>query len=144
MLRIGSFVLLVSGLLACGHRPQFEVTEGVVAACLDGAEIASFLEVETAKVPLILAAWRDPGVLVRSRSYEPFIVQITHFLSEPLDLGDREAARRDPRVLASLHKQIWGECQAFLSAAVKRRSRYSDRVDRVIRSAERQLQRFGL
>ncbi|HZR82347.1 MAG TPA: 1-acyl-sn-glycerol-3-phosphate acyltransferase [Candidatus Binatia bacterium] len=78
-----------------------------------------------------------PGVL-------PLPVRLTHVIAEPLDLGDRERARRDPDALAALHERVWGECQHFLDRVVAGRARYSDRVDRSIRAAEQLLQGLGL
>ena len=76
--------------------------------------------------------------------FVPLPVRITHFLSSPLDLGDRAATARDPDAIASLHEKLWGECQQFLDNAVRRRSRYSDSLVRSLRAAQRQLQRWGV
>jgi hypothetical protein len=73
----------------------------------------------------------------------PFPVRLTHLLSDPLDLGDRERARRDPAALAELHARVWGECQRFLDAALRRRRRHSDGLDRAVRGAQRALQSLG-
>jgi hypothetical protein len=78
-----------------------------------------------------------PGLL-------PLPVRITHLLSHPLDLGDRERARRDPAALAELHRRVAAECQAFLDAALRRRRRHSDPLDRAVRAAQRGLQRLGV
>ncbi len=74
----------------------------------------------------------------------PLPVRIVHDLSPPLDLGDREAARRDPQVLVALQHRVWGECQAYLDRAVARREHRAPCVDRVVRSVERILQRTGI
>jgi len=78
-----------------------------------------------------------PGIL-------PFPVQVTHVVSRPLDLADRERALGDPEALRVLHRRVWGECQAFLDAAVAARERYTYMADRAVRSGERLLQRLGL
>ena len=74
----------------------------------------------------------------------PWPVHLTHVVSEPIVLGDRARARRDPKALAALHESVWAECQAFLDGWVKRRGRYSDGLDRSIRSMQALLQRAGL
>ena len=76
--------------------------------------------------------------------FVPLPVRITHFLSQPLDLGDRAAAARDPEALAALHDKLWGQCQQFLDAAVRHRSRYTDALDRSLRAAQKRLQRWGV
>ena len=65
-------------------------------------------------------------------------------IAKPLDLGDRERAHRDPEALAELHGRVWNDCQRFLDRVVANRARYSDALDRSIRSAERLLERIGL
>jgi len=74
----------------------------------------------------------------------PLPVRLTHVLSGPLDLGDREAARRDPGAFARLHERVWHDCQRFLDDAVAARDEYSDPLDRSVRRAEQLLQRFRL
>lgn len=74
----------------------------------------------------------------------PLPVRLTHVVSPPLDLGDRDAARHDPEVLAALHLQVWEDCQNFLDAAVARRHRDTDLLDRVVRGGEQVLQQLGL
>jgi hypothetical protein len=74
----------------------------------------------------------------------PLPVRLTHVVSQPLDLGDRAAARRDPEVLAALHLQIWEHCQNYLDAAVARCRRDTDLLDRVVRGGEQVLQQLGL
>jgi 1-acyl-sn-glycerol-3-phosphate acyltransferase len=74
----------------------------------------------------------------------PLPVRITHLVSQRLDLGDRERARRDPAALAELHARVWQGCQAFLDAAVRRRSRHSDPLDRAVRAAQRRLRALGV
>jgi hypothetical protein len=74
----------------------------------------------------------------------PLPVRLTHVIARPLDLGDRERARRDPRAFANLHEQVWSDCQRFLDRVVADRARYSDRLDGAVRGAERLLQGIGL
>jgi hypothetical protein len=74
----------------------------------------------------------------------PLPVRLTHVIARPLDLGDRERARRDPRTFADLHDRVWSDCQRFLDRVVADRERYSDRLDRTVRGAERLLQSIGL
>lgn len=74
----------------------------------------------------------------------PLPVQLTHDVSPPLDLGDREAARRDPSALDALHARVWAECQAFLDAAVARRARGAPCTDRLVRGVERVLEAAGV
>ena len=74
----------------------------------------------------------------------PWPVRLTHVVSEPIVLGDRERARRDPEALTALHESVWAECQAFLDGQVKRRDEHSDALDGAIRSVQALLQRAGL
>jgi len=74
----------------------------------------------------------------------PLPVRVTHVIAKPLDLGDRERARRDPQALEALHARVWSECQQFLDRVVADRERHSDALDRSIRGAEGLLRRFGL
>ena len=74
----------------------------------------------------------------------PLPVRITHVVSEPLDLSDRERARRDPRAFEALHADISERCQKLLDAAVARRDDETDLLDRAVRGAERLLQRVGV
>lgn len=74
----------------------------------------------------------------------PLPVQITHVVSPPLELGDRELARRSKRALRELHERVWHECQALLDREVAHRGRHSDWLDRGVRGAESLLQRLGL
>jgi len=74
----------------------------------------------------------------------PLPVRVTHVIAKPLDLGDRERARRDPQALDALHARVWSECQQFLDRVVADRERHSDTLDRSIRGAQALLQRFGL
>jgi 1-acyl-sn-glycerol-3-phosphate acyltransferase len=78
-----------------------------------------------------------PGLL-------PFPVRITHQVSEPLDLGDRRLALRDPEALEELHHRVWITCQRFLDAAVARRHHHGDLLDGGIRSLQRVLQQLGV
>ena len=78
-----------------------------------------------------------PGLL-------PLPVRLTHVISPPLDLGDRERGRREPEALAELHARVWSDCQRFLDRVVASRAEYSDALDRSIRGAERLLQGTGL
>ena len=74
----------------------------------------------------------------------PLPVRLTHVIARPLDLGDREQARQDPRAFADLHARVWSDCQRFLDRVVADRARHSDRLDRAVRGAERMLQGLGL
>jgi len=74
----------------------------------------------------------------------PFPVRLTHVVSRPLDLGDREAASRDEGALDALHARVWAECQRFLDGAVARRERDSDLVDRLVRGGQQRLRSLGL
>jgi hypothetical protein len=78
-----------------------------------------------------------PGILA-------FPVRLTHVFSQPLDLGDRERARSDPKALDKLHARVWRECQNFLKRAVARRQRDSDWLDGGIRSTQRVLHHLGI
>lgn len=73
----------------------------------------------------------------------PLPVQITHVISEPIDLGDRAAALRDRRALARLHGRVWRESQAFLDRCVTERERHASWLDRAVRGGERVLQSLG-
>ena len=73
-----------------------------------------------------------------------FPVQITHVVSKPLDLGDRQAARRSRAALVTLHQRVAEECQQLLDAAVARRERTAPLLDRTVRAGERWLQRIGV
>jgi 1-acyl-sn-glycerol-3-phosphate acyltransferase len=66
----------------------------------------------------------------------PLPVQLTHFLSPPLELADRAEALRTPHQLAALHELLWKQCQVFLDGVVARREEFSDRLDRLVRAAE--------
>jgi hypothetical protein len=109
--------------------------------------------------PAALLAWANAGDAERYRGARltfgllgphllpgvfPLPVRLTHVVSRPLDLGDRVAAVRDPEVLAALHLRVWEECQNLLDAAVARRHRDADLVDRVVRGGEEVLQQLGL
>jgi 1-acyl-sn-glycerol-3-phosphate acyltransferase len=74
----------------------------------------------------------------------PLPARLTHVIARPLDLGDREQARQDDRAFADLHARVWSDCQRFLDRVVTDRARYSDRLDRAVRGAERLLQGIGL
>ena len=74
----------------------------------------------------------------------PLPVRITQLVSEPLDLGDRERARRDPRVFEALHEEVRERCQKLLDVAVSQRDEEGDWLDGTIRSGQRMLQRLGL
>lgn len=74
----------------------------------------------------------------------PFPVQITHVVSKPLDLGDRDAARRSRAALVRLHRRVVAECQALLDEAVSQRERDAPLLDRAIRGGERIAQRIGI
>jgi hypothetical protein len=85
----------------------------------------------------VLGAHLVPGLF-------PLPVRLTHVIAKPLDLGDREQARRDPQALEALHARVWSECQQFLDRVVADRERHSDALDGSIRSAQGLLQRLGL
>ena len=85
----------------------------------------------------LLGAHLLPGVF-------PLPVQVTHVVSPPLPLVDRESARRDPDAFAALHRSVSDTCQRFLDRAVEERGRYSDTLDRAIRAGEYLLQRSGI
>jgi len=74
----------------------------------------------------------------------PLPVRITQVVSEPLELGDRERARRDERAFAALHAELHERCQKLLGLAVARRDEAGDPLDRLIRGAQGLLQRIGL
>ena len=73
----------------------------------------------------------------------PFPVRLTHVVSPPLDLGDRERALRDPRAMEVLHQQAWQECQKFLDRAVANRDQHTDLLDRGVRGLQSLLHRLG-
>jgi hypothetical protein len=73
----------------------------------------------------------------------PLPVQITHVLSDPLDLGDREEALRDRRALSRLHRRVWRQCQQFLHDTVRAREHDAPLIDRAVRGGQRVLQRLG-
>jgi hypothetical protein len=85
----------------------------------------------------LLGAHVVPGVA-------PLPVRVTHVVSKPLALGDRERASADPKHLSRLHADVWEECQKFLDAAVAARDAQSDWLDRTVRAAQRGLQRLGI
>ncbi len=74
----------------------------------------------------------------------PMPVRITHHVSEPIALGDREAARTDLAALEVLHRRVRGRCQSFLTGAVNRERAQGDRIDRGVRGVYRLLNGFGL
>jgi 1-acyl-sn-glycerol-3-phosphate acyltransferase len=74
----------------------------------------------------------------------PLPVRLTHVIAKPLDLGDRERALNGPAAFEDLHARVWRECQKFLDTVVANRRRYSDPLDRSIRSGQRLLQSIGL
>jgi hypothetical protein len=74
----------------------------------------------------------------------PLPVRIRHVVSEPLDLGDRERARRDPHAFDALHCDVGERCQKLLDLAVERREEDADLLDRTLRGGQRWLQRLGL
>ena len=75
-----------------------------------------------------------PGIL-------PFPVRVTHVISPPLDL-DPELDPDDPEAVARAQLGLWAESQALLDEAV--RTRESDPLDGVCRSAMSWLQRLGV
>ena len=74
----------------------------------------------------------------------PLPVRLTHVIGDPIDLGDRDRARRDPHAFADLHARVWRDCQGFLDRVVADRARYSDHVDGAVRGMERLLHSIGL
>jgi len=72
----------------------------------------------------------------------PLPVRLTHVLSEPLDLGDRERALADPEAFDALHARVWLSCQRFLDHAVAERE--SDPLDRLVRGGQQRLRSLGL
>lgn len=74
----------------------------------------------------------------------PLPVQLTHVFSDPIDLGDREEAQRDPDALGRLHDRVWERCQSFLDEAVAAREQYADPLDRTTRSLANGLHSLGL
>jgi hypothetical protein len=49
----------------------------------------------------------------------PLPVQITHVVSRPFDLGDREAARHSRSALAELQRHIWDQSQSLLTRCTR-------------------------
>jgi 1-acyl-sn-glycerol-3-phosphate acyltransferase len=74
----------------------------------------------------------------------PLPVRLTHAVSRPLELGDRDKAKRDPEALVELHRSVWQQCQTFLDEAVARRDRTADALDRAVRTGQRLLHRIGI
>jgi hypothetical protein len=74
----------------------------------------------------------------------PLPVQITHVVSDPVDLGDRTQARSSESSLRALHRHVWDECQALLDRAVAKERSRADLADRATRKAERALRRLGI
>jgi hypothetical protein len=74
----------------------------------------------------------------------PLPVRLTHVVAEPLDMGDRRRARRDPAAFARLHERVWADCQTVLDRAVRARDRYTDVLDRAVRGIARGLHQLGL
>jgi hypothetical protein len=76
----------------------------------------------------------------------PFPSKITHVVSEPLDLGDRARALRDPAAFAELHKRVCAECQTLLDAAVAQygTQKSTSIVARGVRAGHALLRRIGL
>jgi hypothetical protein len=91
-------------------------------------------------MPLRLGLLGTPHVLP---GVFPVPVRITHFISEPLDLGDRDQALANPDALRELHGRVWRHCQGLLDVAVRQRAGYSDLLDQTIRSGQRVLQYLG-
>lgn len=73
----------------------------------------------------------------------PFPVQLTHHVSEPLDLGDRERALHDEAALSELHEDVWAHCQTFLDSAVDHERDRSDCLDRTVRAYTGMLAKIG-
>jgi 1-acyl-sn-glycerol-3-phosphate acyltransferase len=74
----------------------------------------------------------------------PMPVEITHVVSEPLQLGDRAMALRQPSAMRELHTSIWGRCQKLLDDAVQECRRDAGTLDRAIRGGYALLRRSGL
>jgi hypothetical protein len=74
----------------------------------------------------------------------PLPVRLTHVVSRPLDLGDRQRALSDPAAFDALHHLVCVECQSLLDAAVQRERRKADVIDRGVRSVQGLLRRCGV
>jgi 1-acyl-sn-glycerol-3-phosphate acyltransferase len=74
----------------------------------------------------------------------PFPVQLTHVVSEPLDLGERERALHDERAFEELHAHVWSRCQRFLDRAVGRQRGRADWLDRGVRACAGLARTLGL
>jgi hypothetical protein len=74
----------------------------------------------------------------------PLPVRLTHVISEPLEIGDRARAARNPAAFVELHERVWSECQSFLDRAVRARGRFTDVIDRTVRGVERYVHDLGL
>jgi 1-acyl-sn-glycerol-3-phosphate acyltransferase len=74
----------------------------------------------------------------------PFPVQLTHVVSEPLDLGQRDRALRDEAAFEDLHAYVWSRCQHFLDRAVGRQRGRADCLDRGVRACAGLARTFGL
>jgi len=73
----------------------------------------------------------------------PFPVKITHVISPPIDLGDRQAALHDRRAMARLHRRVEKDCQDFLDRAVAARDESAPLVDRAVRAGQQLLRGIG-
>ena len=71
-------------------------------------------------------------------------VQITHVVSEPIDLGNRALALKSRAALLRLHRRVAAHCQLLLNAAVAQRDTDAPLLDRTVRAGERLLQRIGV
>jgi 1-acyl-sn-glycerol-3-phosphate acyltransferase len=74
----------------------------------------------------------------------PLPVQLTHFVSPPLRLNNRQLARHDLEAFARLHASVWRTCQRFLDRHVRSARQRADLADRAVRGAQHLLHRVGL
>lgn len=74
----------------------------------------------------------------------PLPVQITHVVSQPLELGNRKAALADPGAFDALHRRVNARCQSSLTRAVNRERSRADLLDRGVRRVGSLLRGFGL
>jgi len=74
----------------------------------------------------------------------PFPAQITHVVSDPLDLGDRARALSDEATFGALHERVWDRCQTLLDDAVRARPADDSLADLGVRAGHAVLRRLGL
>jgi hypothetical protein len=147
------------------YRLKWEDRTGFLKLALDGEAELVFVATVGSEEMYYQSRLPAPSLLLRAFSAEryrgarltfgllgphvvpaffPFPVQLTHHVAPPLDLGDREALRRDPARLAARHRRIWDECQAFLDGAVRWRDANAPALDRIVRGAQLVAQGLGL